>query len=256
MIREIFSCPPGTDMYGALQGVFGQCSNGDTIKLTPVNGWPFVFSKQLNWVGKNINLSAVGATLYAQFTGPALIFGASVGSRGASVRWLGGNLGACPLVIQNMSYSVFELDACQGLELRADTVTSYNDFRINAMNNQTTAGACIFFNYTAPGAWMNQNRFYKCTMGIPGTGGTVIAVKSLDGAGPGLLFFDVCDFEGTAQMFNCGLIGPVFRDCYWEGTFTLGTISTPASVLLNQPWGGNWWVGTPVVSRGGINPQN
>jgi len=242
--------PNGLDQVAALQAIWDRCVNGDTIRLAGNTRSTFLVGSQLNWIGKDVHIEAMGCTIRGTngFAGPPVLYGANRGQRnGATLHWRGGYL-LGGLVLQNVSYSTIEPDVISGtLELRFDTVSAYNEFHIPG--GIAGGSVCVLINQLAVGAWANSTEFRKTPMD-PTTGGTVLQFTTSEPptwGGPDSLLFDHCSFESggaISYMFNASYFtSAVFRDCYFENPlgWQIGTLAEAAQIALVGPHGVPWW---------------
>jgi hypothetical protein len=236
----------GQDQTAALQSLYNNATDGDTLMLRPLNGVKrFVVASALNWTGtKSIHVDAVGVEIATSMTisgtQAMITWGAPVGQRAGNLVWRGGAIMGS-IALQNVSYSRFEPQSCDCVILQADQMCSYNRFCYPGGGSGGSGnGSAIIANQLTDSAWMDENKWHDtplgCRYGLP-----CIQQASKTATGPFNLKFFGCSFESDGAMIqvynNTGL---TFRDCYFEGAWTAGTKGPSCSIQVvnsaHSPW--------------------
>ena len=261
-MSEIICTSIAGDNYASLMAFYQQCGYGDTLKLIAgkdPTGAPYDFfvSQQLNWTNKNpINIEATGVQirpLGGSFI--PVLYGAPAGSVNGDAKWRGG-LCICGMAVQNCDGCDFDVStACGPLQLiSTDVACAYNHFRgaysgIGAPGNANCPSLKLIF--AAPGSCIDATDFRGCQMS-PGSGGPLIQFHASGNQWtPSLFLFDGCQFEQNAEMFDVDSFQGVFRDCYWEGSWSTGNLGTPpgkTGIELVRPRGTDWWTADPRIA--------
>lgn len=223
------------DMTAALQALYAQAMDGDTITLRPMNGVKrFYHSTPLDWTGtKSVSVDMTGCELYYQgpLTGTqaSVTWGGSAGVSVTNVRWTSGNI-LGTLVVQNLNYvKDFVLAGASTIIIQAKgTSCSYNDFRIGSLTGAAGNGSALIFNQVNAGDWTNCNDIIGCSMHGTAVGGvmqpTIWQVNQAATFAPSAGAFTRCRFEGDGQvLFNVGKgFNAILDSVYAEGTWTQG----------------------------------
>ena len=225
----------GVDQTAALQALYDQSQDGDTITLRPRGGVRrFYHSVPLDWTGtKSVFVNALGCEIYYQGllsgTQASITWGGSPGT-GVNAWWQGGNvMGA--LAVQNVSYSRhIDPEGVGTLIVQANNGScSYNDFHISGMAGGAGNGSALIFNQINQNDWCNCNVIHSCSMrGTPVNGQpspVIWQVNQTVNFNPSGLMFRDCRFEGAAQiLLDVGLLfACTFDCCYFEGDWQQGT---------------------------------
>jgi len=244
MDRPVYST--GLDQTAQLQKVYDGASTGDTIKLVPQSGQPFVVSGTLAWTNSTarvVNVEASGATINL---GPGAVLqyggmlsgGTTAGQRGYG-NWHGGSIyGNVQLI--NWCYSRWDCNVVGTLSIVADNAAMYNTLSGN-IGTTDGSGPAVLVNLLNDGACANVQNFQDCQF-RPGTAGTIVAANKSAHWMLSTWRFRSCQFEcGVAsKLVNVGNAHMLFADCYFEGPWSLGDSGTASRFVFRSPGGGGY----------------
>ncbi len=224
----------------ALQSLFDRAQPYSVITIPPGT---YRVAKTLKYVGKPVNVVAVGAILRAAnaaMTDPLVIFGGNRGDRAAEQYWTGGRfLNGGGFVVQNLSYSTLNFSSIggtgPGLTIRADTVAAYLKISGDAI---AATKAAIVVDLLNTSAWSNMVTISG--FAIATVNGPFVQQNNKASAGtPAGWLFDRCAFESryATSLFGLGSGAEMtFRDCWLEGRkFAVGSIPAGAKVRFVRP---------------------
>jgi hypothetical protein len=236
--REIYST--GQDQSAQLQAAYDSAANGDTIRLHPQGGLPFVISKTLNWTnatGRTVHVEASGATITGTADpliqyGGTLGDGTTIGKRGYG-NWHGGTINGNVQLV-NWCYSSCRTAVVGSTTLVLDNCSSYNIFAGRFGDGQHPA---IIVDQRTAAAWANANSFVDCRL-QPSPTGMIVTTNKTATWGLGVWRFARPTIEGAGKLLDVGRVQIVFDAPYFEGQQDLGTFD-PASVIIVDTLGGN-----------------
>jgi hypothetical protein len=250
--RPIYST--GNDQSAALQALYDAASDGDSIKLVPQDGKPFVAAKTLVWcsASKTVHVHAEGATINGSVAfGGVLSGGTAAGQRGYG-NWKGGTInGNVELV--NWCYSRWDASVTGTLSLVLDNCASYNTIRGN-IGTPDGSGPAVAVDQRVPSAWANANTLRDCNLRFGKDGTIVQRDKTAYPLGVWRLY--ACNIEGSSgKLLSVGMAQILFADCYFEGAITLGDSDPKAHLVFRDLGGAVPWTLDPRVTLEGNQYQ-